>query len=52
MVDDMSAVTNLIFLPRHRRGELALGLTDGSELAGILDELFPLPLVDYGLNYI
>jgi len=52
VLEDMSALTNLVFLPRHRRGELDLGLRDGSELAGILDELFPLPLVDYGLNYI
>jgi hypothetical protein len=52
VLKDMSALTNLAFLPRRRRGELDLGLTDESELAGALGKLFPLPLVDYGLNYV
>jgi len=50
-LDGMDAFTELVFLPEHRRGEMDLGLGDGSELAGILDALFPLPLVSYGLNY-
>jgi hypothetical protein len=48
----MGDVTNLAFLPLHRRGELELGLAPGSELGAVLDEMFPLPLVDYGLNYV
>jgi predicted N-acetyltransferase YhbS len=52
VLDGMSAFTNLVFLPPHRRGELALGLGRGSALQRTLDELFPLPLVDYGLNYV
>jgi predicted N-acetyltransferase YhbS len=47
----MGDVTNLVFLPLHRRGELELGLAPGSELGAVLDELFPLPLVEYGLDY-
>jgi len=52
VLDGMSAFTNLVFLPPHRRAELALGLAADSALRGTIDELFPLPLVDYGLNYI
>ncbi|MHC5034360.1 MAG: GNAT family N-acetyltransferase [Planctomycetota bacterium] len=52
VVGSMSDMTNLVFLPPHRRHELEVGLDRSSELAGIIGELFPLPLVDYGLNYI
>ncbi|MCK4283894.1 MAG: GNAT family N-acetyltransferase [Candidatus Brocadiae bacterium] len=52
VLDGMSAFTRLVFLPQHRRGELELGLPGDSELAGVLDEVFPLPLMDYGLDYI
>jgi len=51
-LDSMSEFTNLVFLPPHRRHELSLGLPADSQLARVLDDLFPLPLVDYGLNYI
>ena len=47
----MTGITELVFLPAHRRGELALGLAGGSELGAALAQVFPLPLVDYGLNY-
>ncbi|MHC4592445.1 MAG: hypothetical protein ACYS8L_07100, partial [Planctomycetota bacterium] len=52
VVGSMSDMTNLVFLPPHRRHELGPGLHGESKLGGILRELFPLPLVDYGLNYI
>ena len=48
---DMTAVTELVFLPAHRRGELELGLADGSPLAAALGRIFPVPLVDYGYNH-
>ncbi len=48
----MSEFTELAFLPAHRRAEAGPDLPAGSELAGALGALFPLPLVDYGLNYI
>ena len=51
-VDGMTGLTQLVFLPEGRRDELALGLLADSELAGVLAELFPLPLVSYGLNYV
>jgi predicted N-acetyltransferase YhbS len=51
-LDGMSAFTRLVFLPAHRRGELELGLGRSSALAAILERLFPLPLVDYGLDFI
>jgi predicted N-acetyltransferase YhbS len=51
-LDGMTGLTRLVFLPADRRGELSLGLAAGSELAGVLAELFPLPLVSYGLNYV
>ncbi len=48
---DTSSFTDLIFRhPRHR-DKLELGLEAGSELRQVLDRLFPLPLVNYGLNY-
>ncbi len=52
VLGSMSAITRLAFAPAHLRGELDLGLGQGSELARVLEEVFPLPLVDYGLNYI
>ncbi len=48
----MGQLTRLVFLPSHRRQELELDLGPGSELARVLERLFPLPLVDYGLNFI
>jgi len=51
-LDGMTAFTNLAFLPPHRRTELELGLPVRSPLRRLLDEVFPLPLVDYGLNYV
>ncbi|GAF68616.1 unnamed protein product, partial [marine sediment metagenome] len=51
-LDGTGELTNLVFLAPHRRSELATGLPPGSDLAAMLNELFPLPLVDYGLNYI
>ncbi|MHC4480992.1 MAG: GNAT family N-acetyltransferase [Planctomycetota bacterium] len=50
VLDGMGAFTRLVFLPRHRRRDLKLDRR--SALTAVLDELFPLPLVDYGLNYI
>ena len=51
-LDGMTGLTQLVFLPEDRRDELSLGLPAGSELAGVLAELFPLPLVSYGLNFV
>lgn len=48
----MAEFTGLVFLPAHRRAELELDAPGGSELGRALEGLFPLPLVDYGLNYI
>jgi predicted N-acetyltransferase YhbS len=48
----MGAFTELVFGPHQRRDELDLGLRRGSELARVLDDVLPLPLVDYGLNYV
>lgn len=50
-LDGMGGITKLVFLPSRRRKELDLGLGADSQLARALDELFPLPLVDWGLNY-
>jgi len=48
---DMSLFTDMVFChPRHR-DRLELGLAEGSDLRQMLDRLFPLPLVNYGLNY-
>ena len=49
---DMQSFTRLVFLRSEDRDELELDLSDGSELRGLLDTLFPLPLVSYGLNFI
>jgi hypothetical protein len=51
-LDGMTALTKLVFLAADRRDALSLGLPAGSELAGVLAQLFPLPLVSYGLNYV
>ncbi len=51
-LEGISGITELIFLPPHRRKELELGLGADSQLARLLDGLFPLPLVDYGLNHV
>lgn len=51
-LDGTTGFTNLVFLPPERRAELDLGLPARSELRRLLGELFPLPLVDYGLNYV
>ncbi len=48
----MSEFTQLVFLPPHRRDELDLALPTDSHLRGVLDRLFPMPLVSYGLNYV
>jgi GNAT superfamily N-acetyltransferase len=48
---DMTAFTRLAFTHRRRRHELELGLPADSRLGEMLEELFPLPLVNYGLNY-
>lgn len=46
----MGELTGLAFQPRDLRGELALEAD--CELRAVLDELFPLPLMDYGLDYV
>jgi hypothetical protein len=51
-LDGMTGLTRLVFLPGDRREALCLGLAEDSELAGVLAELLPLPLVSYGLNYV
>jgi GNAT superfamily N-acetyltransferase len=51
-LDGMTGLTKLVFLPADRRDALSLGLAADSELAGLLAEIFPLPLVSYGLNYV
>jgi len=48
---DRTAFTELVFTHPARRHELPLGLPAGSELARMLDEVFPMPVVNYGLNY-
>ncbi len=50
-VDGMTALTRLAFLAADKRDALRLGLARDSELAGVLAQLFPLPMVSYGLNY-
>ena len=50
-LDGMTALTKLVFLPAHRRGELDLDLPADSELRAVLDRVFPLPLVDFGFNH-
>jgi predicted N-acetyltransferase YhbS len=51
-LDGMEELTQLAFLPPHRRDELETGLPEDSHLRAVLDRLFPLPLVSYGLNYV
>jgi len=48
----MKEFTQLVFLPPHRRDELETGLPEDSHLRKVLDLVFPLPLVSYGLNYV
>lgn len=48
----MQDLTRLVFLPEWRRDELQLDLPPEGELRPILQRLFPLPLVSYGLNYV
>jgi predicted N-acetyltransferase YhbS len=48
----MGGFTELVFAPPERRPAVGAGLAPGSQLARVLDALFPLPLVDYGLNFI
>jgi hypothetical protein len=50
-LEDMAAFTRLAFEHPARRHELRLGLDARSELRHVLEALFPLPLVNYGLNY-
>ncbi len=51
-LDGMTCFTRLAFLAADKRETLSLGLAPGSELAAVLVELFPLPMVSYGLNYV
>jgi len=48
---DMESLTRIVFTHPARRRELEPGPRPGSDLAGVLDALFPLPLVNYGLTY-
>jgi GNAT superfamily N-acetyltransferase len=48
----MEPFTQLVFLPPWQRERLELDLPEGSDLATILGTLFPLPLVNYGLDYV
>jgi hypothetical protein len=41
-----------MFLPAASREDLDAGLRAGSELAAALDRVLPVPLVDYGLDYV
>jgi hypothetical protein len=52
LLGGMTDLTRLVFLPERQRGELDLGLPADSGLAAVIRELFPLPLVEYGLNYV
>ncbi|MCD6416714.1 MAG: GNAT family N-acetyltransferase [Planctomycetes bacterium] len=52
VLDGMSELTNLVFLPEGARDELNLALRAGSALARVLGRIFPLPLPDYELNFI
>ncbi len=49
-IGGMKELTQLVFLPRERRSEMEVRPT--GRIAKVLDELFPLPLVSYGLNFI
>lgn len=49
---NMPGFTRLAFLPQHKRNTIDLALPEDSPLKRILDRLFPLPLVSYGLNYV
>lgn len=51
VLDDMTAFTRLVLEHPARRHELQLRLSAESGLRGVLDALFPLPVVNYGLNY-
>jgi predicted N-acetyltransferase YhbS len=48
----MRECTELTFLARHQRADWPCRPRPGSELGALLDALFPLPLVSYGLNYV
>jgi hypothetical protein len=50
-LEDMTAFTRLVLDHPARRHELQLGLSAESELRRVLEALFPLPVVNYGLNY-
>lgn len=49
---DTTEFTRLVFTHPALRGELRLPLPSASPLRRTLDELFPLPLVNYGLTYL
>ncbi len=51
VLEDARAFTRLAFEHPASRHELQLGLAPESELARVLEELFPMPVVNYGLNY-
>jgi GNAT superfamily N-acetyltransferase len=52
VLPEMADFTRLVFLPSEQRDPLQVDLTDDARPRGILDRLFPLPLVSYGLNYV
>jgi len=52
VLDDMTAFTRLVLEHPARRHELQLGLPAESGLARVLEALFPLPVVNYGLTYL
>jgi len=51
VLPDMAALTRLVFTHGAHREELTAELGPDSPLRRILEQLFPLPLVNYGLNY-
>jgi GNAT superfamily N-acetyltransferase len=48
---DWTAFTQLVFTHPAKRHELELALPAESELARAFGEIFPMPIVNYGLNY-
>ncbi|NLW50770.1 MAG: GNAT family N-acetyltransferase [Candidatus Brocadiaceae bacterium] len=51
LLKDWTALTELVFMHPAQRTERPLDLPRDSDLATALDEIFPMPLVNYGLNY-
>jgi predicted N-acetyltransferase YhbS len=52
VLENMNEFTRLVFTHPALRGELGPALPSGSPLRQTLDELLPLPLVNYGLTYL